>query len=184
MLALLVSLTFACNRKPPSLEAHDVIDRRVNVPMTEPISRDLAAIRERGSLVVLAPYNSTTYFIYQENRWATSTNWLKPCQRARRHFEDDCCDGSQKPFAFAQSGDGDLAAARLIPTPENEAVVSFTRGFTTRSRPWCSKLAAVKSRGRCGEALEPGPADQLPETDIEARLITKPSACRQGSEPP
>ena len=33
--------------------------------MVKPIGRDLAQLRERGSLVVLAPYNSTTYFIYQ-----------------------------------------------------------------------------------------------------------------------
>ena len=36
-----------------------------NVPLVEPVNRDLSAIRERGTLVVLAPYNSTTYFIYQ-----------------------------------------------------------------------------------------------------------------------
>src|SRR5687768_16768717 len=55
----------SCKRKPPSLEAVDIIDRRTNVPMVEPISRDLAEIRQRGSLTVVAPYNSTTYFIYQ-----------------------------------------------------------------------------------------------------------------------
>ena len=55
----------SCGRKPASLEALDYIDRRTNVPMVEPVSRDLAQIRERGSITVVAPYNSTTYFIYQ-----------------------------------------------------------------------------------------------------------------------
>jgi hypothetical protein len=32
----------SCGRKPASLEAVDYIDRRTNVPMVEPITRDLA----------------------------------------------------------------------------------------------------------------------------------------------
>src|ERR1041385_8209332 len=62
---LVFSLLPSCKRKPPSLEALDTIDRRVNVPMVEPVTRDLDEIRKRGELTVLAPYNSTTYFIYQ-----------------------------------------------------------------------------------------------------------------------
>src|ERR671911_2823081 len=69
VLFILIFLSLAtipsCRRKPPSLEAVDYIDRRTNVPMVEPISRDLAQIRERGSITVVAPYNSTTYFLYQ-----------------------------------------------------------------------------------------------------------------------
>jgi membrane-bound lytic murein transglycosylase F len=64
-LLLLILSASSCHRRPPALEAIDPIDRRTNLPLGEPISRDLAQIRERGSLVVLAPYNSTTYFIYQ-----------------------------------------------------------------------------------------------------------------------
>jgi membrane-bound lytic murein transglycosylase MltF len=66
--ALLLSSIPSCKRlrAPQSLEAIDQIDRRENVPMTQPaVARDLAQIWERGTLVVLAPYNSTTYFIYR-----------------------------------------------------------------------------------------------------------------------
>src|SRR5688500_10389414 len=65
LFSLLISSSPSCKRKPPSLEAIDKIDRRSNLPLDQPINRDLAQIRERGSLVVLAPYNSTSYFIYQ-----------------------------------------------------------------------------------------------------------------------
>src|SRR4028118_761346 len=68
ILTLLLSSIPSCKRlrAPRSLEAIDQIDRRENVPMTQPaVARDLAQIRERGTLVVLAPYNSTTYFIYR-----------------------------------------------------------------------------------------------------------------------
>ena len=67
-LTLLLTSMPACKRwrKPQTLEAIDQIDRRENVPMTQPaVARDLAQIRERGTLVVLAPYNSTTYFVYR-----------------------------------------------------------------------------------------------------------------------
>jgi hypothetical protein len=65
LLLLLLSSMPACNRlrRAPSLDAVDQINRRENVPMTQPaVTRDLSQIRERGTLVVLAPYNSTTYF--------------------------------------------------------------------------------------------------------------------------
>ena len=64
-ICLFLASILSCGRKPASLEAVDYIDRRTNVPMVEPVSRDLAQIRERGSITVVAPYNSTTYFIYQ-----------------------------------------------------------------------------------------------------------------------
>ncbi|HEX8187782.1 MAG TPA: hypothetical protein VF586_05490, partial [Pyrinomonadaceae bacterium] len=57
----------SCRRGPKTkLEAVDPIVRKTGVaPPAEPVRRDLAAVRERGELVVLAPYNSTTYFVYR-----------------------------------------------------------------------------------------------------------------------
>src|SRR5215213_8126223 len=57
----------SCKRGPKTkLEAVDKIVRRTDVPPpAEPVKRDLAQIRERGELTVLAPYNSTTYFVYR-----------------------------------------------------------------------------------------------------------------------
>lgn len=177
VLAFLVSLTFACNRKPPSLEAHDVIDRRVNVPMTEPISRDLAAIRERGSLVVLAPYNSTTYFIYQGEPLGYEYELLQAFAKDQGvTLKIIVVTDPKSLLPLLNSGDGDLAAARLIPTPESEAVVAFTRALYYTEPALVQQAEPPSKAGEGAEkALEPGPADQLPETDIEARLITKPS---------
>src|SRR2546429_7379128 len=56
----------ACHRKVyAEIEQVDPIDRRSNLPMVEPIDRDLAEIKKLGTLTVLAPYNATTYFIYR-----------------------------------------------------------------------------------------------------------------------
>jgi hypothetical protein len=63
---LLISSFPACKRKlRTQLHELDQINRSSNLPMVEPVKRDLAQIRERGSLTVLAPYNSTTYFLYR-----------------------------------------------------------------------------------------------------------------------
>ncbi len=177
LLAVLSSLIFACKRQPPSLEARDVIDRRSNVPMVEPISRDLAAIRERGTLVVLAPYNSTTYFIYQGEPLGYEYELLQAF--AKEHgvaLKMIVVTDPKSLLPLLNSGEGDLAAARLNPTPENEAVVAFTHALY-RTEPALVQQAQPPSEAGEGadKALAPGPADQLPEMDIEARLITKPS---------
>src|SRR5215213_3861689 len=66
IMALLTAAFSACKTRPQiTLEAVDRIERRSNLPMVQPVARDLAQIRERGTLTVLAPYNSTTYFIYR-----------------------------------------------------------------------------------------------------------------------
>lgn len=177
LLTLLSALIFACKRQPPSLEARDVIDRRSNLPMVEPISRDLADIKQRGALVVLAPYNSTTYFIYQGEPLGYEYELLQIF--AKEHgvaLKMIVVTDPKSLLPLLNSAEGDLAAARLIPTPENEAVVSFTRALY-HTEPALVQQAEPPSKAGEGadKALEPGPADQLPEVDIEARLITRPS---------
>src|SRR5688572_29504314 len=59
-------------RNPPEqvARAESPLPNTVEVPPSRiagapPVQRDLAQIRERKALVVLAPYNSTSYFIYR-----------------------------------------------------------------------------------------------------------------------
>src|SRR5438094_734715 len=65
--ALLCALSLTCHRHhaQPTLEAIDPIDRRTDLPLVEPVRRDLSEVEAGGTLTVLAPYNSTTYFIYR-----------------------------------------------------------------------------------------------------------------------
>src|SRR5688572_5463601 len=131
---LLISLAVipACKRKPPTLEAIDVIDRRTNLEIQPPIERDLTQIRERGSLVVLAPYNSTTYFIYQGEPLGYEYELL-------RAFAKDLgvpmkivvATDPTSIFPLLNSGDGDIAAARLIPPkqPDVQSHVTFTNAL-------------------------------------------------------
>jgi len=177
LFALLVSASLTCSRQPPSLEAQDIIDRRSNLPMVEPISRDLAAIRKQGTLVVLAPYNSTTYFIYQGEPLGYEYELLQAF--AREHevtLKMVVVTDPKSLLPLLNSGEGDLAAARLIATPENEAVASFTRALYRTEPALVQQGLPPTAAGKgADQALKPGPADEAPELDIQARLITRPS---------
>jgi membrane-bound lytic murein transglycosylase F len=176
MAALLLSTLPAC-KHPKPLEAIDPIDRRANLPMAAPIERDLAAIRESGTLTVLAPYNSTTYFVYRGEPLGYEYELL-------RAFAEDhglalkmiVVTDQKSLFPLLNSGEGDIAAARLIPTPEGEADVSFTRALYQTEPALVQQEASPQAAGKGAEkALKPGPADELPEVDIEARLVTRPA---------
>jgi membrane-bound lytic murein transglycosylase F len=178
-LLLLLLISFSCHRHPPALEAIDQIDRRSNLPLTEPINRDLAQIRERGSLVVLAPYNSTTYFIYQGEPLGYEYEILRAFAKDLGvQLKMVVVTDPKSLFPLLNSGDGDLAAARLVPpnAPGVEAPVAFTHALY-RTEPALVQQAEAPSKAGEGteKALEPGPADAMPEVDINARLVTQPS---------
>src|SRR5918999_1013938 len=175
----LLASSASCNRKPPSLEPIDRIERRVNVPMVEPISRDLAEIRERGHLVVLAPYNSTTYFIYQGEPLGYEYELL-------RAFAKDIgvplkmvvVADPKSIFPLLNSGDGDIAASRLIPpkTPDVQSHVAFTNALYRTEPALVQQEQAPSVAGEGTEkALAAGPPQPLPEVDIQARLVTNPA---------
>jgi membrane-bound lytic murein transglycosylase F len=183
LICLLVPTTFTCKRRPPALEAIDPIDRRTNLPIGPPIERDLAEIRARGSLTVLAPYNSTTYFIYQGEPLGYEYELLRAFAKdvgltLKMHVVTD----PKSIYPLLNSGEGDIAAARLIPpdpavVAANEAPpVAFTRAlYYTQASLVQQESAPAKAGEGSDKALQPGPADQLPEVDIQARLITQPS---------
>ncbi len=183
LLLLCLLVCPACKRRPRSLEAIDTIDRRTNLTISPPISRDLAQIRERGSLVVLAPYNSTTYFIYQGEPLGYEYELL-------RAFAKDLgvplkmivVADPKSLFPLLNSGDGDIAAGRLVPSVDpttelqNSTPVAFTRALYRTEPALVQQQQAPSTAGEGAEkALEPGPANPLPEVDIDARLVTQPA---------
>jgi len=168
---------------PPSLQAIDEIDRRSNVPMVEPISRDLTQIRERGSLVVLAPYNSTTYFIYQGQPLGYEYELLQAFTKDLGvTLKMVVVTDPKSLFPLLNSGEGDIAADRLIPPVgpttalEDQSPVSFSRALYRTEAVLVQQAQPPSAAGEGTEkALAPGPADPLPEVDIQARLVTRPS---------
>lgn len=166
-------------RKLPDVEAVDPIDRRTDLPMVEPIKRDLAEIKERGQLVVLAPYNSTTYFLYRGEPLGYEYELLQSF--AKEHgvsLKVVVVTDRKSLYPLLNAGDGDIVAARLIPTEEDKQNVAFTRELY-RTEPALVQQELPPDKANMPEAAEkalaPGPADELPEMDIQARRITRPS---------
>ena len=151
--------------------------------MVEPISRDLAQIRERGSLVVLAPYNSTTYFIYQGQPLGYEYELLQAFAKDLGvTLKMVVVTDPKSLFPLLNSGEGDIAANRLIPPVgptvelEDQSPVSFTRALYRTEAALVQQDQPPSAAGEGTEkALAPGPADQSPEVDIQARLVTRPS---------
>jgi membrane-bound lytic murein transglycosylase F len=176
--SLLIFSSLACKRMPrEQLDEVDKINRSSNLPMVEPVKRDLAQIRERGSLVVLAPYNSTTYFLYRGEPLGYEYELLQGFANENNlALKMVVVTDPKSILPLLNSGEGDIAAGRLIPTPETEAHASFTRALYRTEPALVQQEMSPEAAGKGTEkVMEPGPADQSPEMDIEARLITKPS---------
>ena len=179
--ALSVCLSLTCKRKPPSLEAIDKIDRRSNLPLVAPINRDLTQIRERGALVVLAPYNSTSYFIYQGEPLGYEYELLQAFAKdIGVPLKMVVVTDSKSLFPLLNSGEGDIAAARLMPPTgptaalQDQSPVAFTRALYRTEPVLVQQGEAPAAAGEgADKALQPGPADPLPEIDIQARLVTR-----------
>jgi membrane-bound lytic murein transglycosylase F len=175
---LLFLIAPSCKRhRAPDIAAVDPIDRRTNVPMVEPIRRDLKEIKERGTLTILAPYNSTSYFIYKGEPLGYEYELLQAFARERNFALKMVVVTDRKSiYSLLNSGEGDIAAGRLVPTPEDEAKVSFTRALYRTEPALVQQESAPGTAGSGTEqVIKPGPADELPEMDIQARLITKPA---------
>jgi membrane-bound lytic murein transglycosylase F len=147
--------------------------------MVEPIKRDLAEIKERGQLTVLAPYNSTTYFLYRGEPLGYEYELLQAFAKEQGLGLKVIVATDRKSFySMLNAGDADLVAARLIPTEEDKRDVAFTRElYRTEPALVQQELPPDKANlpAAAEKALQPGPADELPEMDIQARRVTRPS---------
>ena len=172
----------ACNRKRKvEVQAFDEIDRRRDVPMApEPVRRDLAQIKERGELVVLAPYNSTTYFLYRGEPLGYEYELLQAYARERGlNLKMRVVADQKSLFSMLNNGDGDLAAARLVPTDEGRRSVSFTRELY-RTEPALVQQEVPPDEASmpdaAKQALQPGPDQPLPEeVELQARRVKRPA---------
>jgi membrane-bound lytic murein transglycosylase F len=185
LLCLLLSVSLlcfpvaSCRRGPRTkLEAVDKIVRRTDVPPpAEPVKRDLAEVRERGELTVLAPYNSTTYFVYRGEPFGYEYELLRAFAEGQGlRLKMVVVTDPKSLLPLLNSGEGDVAAARLIPTPEGEAQAAFTRALYQTEPALVQQAEAPAAASKVAEkAMAPGPADPTPEVDIPARLITAPA---------
>jgi membrane-bound lytic murein transglycosylase F len=176
---LLVIPSASCRRGPKTkLEPVDEIVRKADVPPPpEPVRRDLAELRARGTLTVLAPYNSTTYFVYRGEPLGYEYELLREFAGAQGlQLKMVVVTDLKSLLPLLNEGEGDVAAARLVPTPEGEAQAAFTRALYQTEPALVQQEAAPEAATKVAEkAMAPGPADPTPEVDLPARLITHPA---------
>src|ERR1044072_1140885 len=178
--ALLLCFPVASCRRGPrtKLEAVDTIVRERDVPPpAEPAKRDPARVRERGELKVLAPYNSTTSFVYRGEPLGYENELLRAFAEAEGlKLKMVVVTDPKSLLPLLNSGEGDVAAARLVPTAAGEAQATFTRALYQTEPALVQQADAPTPASKVAEkAMAPGPADPAPELDIPARLITAPA---------
>lgn len=145
-------------------------------------ARDIDDIKSRDTLVVLSPYNSTTYFLYRGEPMGYEYELL-------RQFAHDLgvtlkvvvVNDRDSLFAMLKSGRGDVAAARLIPVDADSGKARFSRAL------YQSDPVLVQQKEPVGKAtaqlpnpvdtvLKAGPAEAAPKVlSARVRPVSKPS---------
>jgi membrane-bound lytic murein transglycosylase F len=156
------------------------VDEAGDVPLTPPIERDLEGIKQGGTLTVLAPYNSTTYFLLRGEPMGYEYELLKAFSREHGlTLVMEVVKNQKTLYQRLNRGEGDIAAARIIPKQEDETKVSFTHALY-RTEPALVQQKAPLDQANLPEPVKTEiasePADIKPEEiEIHARLLTKPS---------
>jgi membrane-bound lytic murein transglycosylase F len=176
-------LVLACREGSPTLSGADTSAKTSTSPsqLAPSFAWDLQDIRKRDTLIVLAPYNSTTYFLYRGEAMGYEYELLKNFAKdAGVELRVVLVQDRDSMFNMLREGKGDIAAARLIPLPGDSGRVAYSRELY-RSEP-----VLVQRKGPVSQAvanlpepvdtvLKKGPAERAPTGFVaRARLITRP----------
>ncbi len=147
----------------------------------QPIERDLAAIQQRDTLVALVTFNSTGYFIYRGEPMGFEYDLLRQFARdSDLEFRTELVRDPARLYEQLNAGDGDVVAARVVPTPSDSPNVAYTRALYT-TRPATVQRSAPAGSVNAPEAvdtiLQPRDSAVAPTRPlrIEARLVRRPA---------
>ena len=150
-------------------------------------TRDWKTIKANDTLRVLATYNSTTYFLYKGEPLGYEYELLKNFAAAHELVLQWIVVAKRDSiFAMLESGRGDIAAARIVPLPEDSGKALFTHALyqtdpvlVQRKAP--PAVAAAKLPKPADTLLKPGPAEKggaPPNSSqaltIQARIVQEP----------
>ena len=128
-------------------------DLGISIP--DPIERDLDAIAARDTLVALTSYNSTSYFVYRGEAFGYEYELLRDFAEA----EDLTLIMKVVPrdslLYYLNTGEGDVAAARLEPVEEDTSRFGFSETLYTTQPTVVQQVAPIDS------VLSPGAVDSL-----------------------
>ena len=142
-----------------------------------PVDRDLAAIQERGRLVMLTTTNSTSYFVYRGALMGFEFGMLWAFARDLGvELDVKLVESPSEAYEKLNSGVGDVIAAQITPNGDLEGRVAFTDPL------YESAPALIQRKTAPQRADFPEPVDRVLEGDaapeqmtVRARLITRPS---------
>jgi membrane-bound lytic murein transglycosylase F len=175
-------LVIACKEGSPPVSGADTSAKTSTsaAQLAPSFAWDLEDIRKRDTLIVLAPYNSTTYFLYRAEAMGYEYELLKDFAKdAGVELRVVLVQDRDSMFNMLRAGKGDIAAARLIPLPQDSGRVAFTRELY-RSEPVVVQQKAPVSKAIANlpepvdTILKAGPAERAPTIRARVRLVTRP----------
>ena len=173
----------ACAEKSPPLSGADSSAKTSTsaANLAPSFAWDLEDIKKRDTLIVLAPYNSTTYFLYRGEAMGYEYELLKDFAKdAGVELRVVLVQDRDSMFNMLRAGKGDIAAARLVPLPQDSGRVAFTRELY-RSEPVVvqQKQPVSKAIASLPEPvdtiLKAGPAEKSPSFVARVRLVSRPA---------
>ncbi|GAC1436332.1 MAG: transglycosylase SLT domain-containing protein [Thermoanaerobaculia bacterium] len=152
--------TVAPPSKPKPLEG-----KAPERPSTVPIARDLAGISAAKTLKVLFTFNSTGYFVYRGETMGYEYELLsRYAAESQLRLVPVVVRDSRTLFDRLNSGEGDVVAAQLVTSP-NENGVALTSGV------YATAPVVVQRRDGAGTTPSPSPSG----VTVRARLVSQPS---------
>ncbi|GAB5534533.1 MAG: transporter substrate-binding domain-containing protein [Rubricoccaceae bacterium] len=162
----------------------------LGVDIPDPIDRDLDAIIVRDTLVALTSTNSTSYFVYRGEAFGYEYELLRDFAEAKDLELVMKVVPRDSLLYYLNTGQGDVAAARLEPVQEDTARFAFSQplyitqpAVVQQAAPIDSVLTpasvdslAVRVPDEIAERLDASPGDQaLRPLQIRARLVRQPA---------
>jgi len=105
-------------------------ERALMANIGEPVHRDLADIKQRGTFRMITYYSSNTYFLNQGIEVGFEYELIREFTRENDlALEVVIVGADENPFELLNSGAGDVIAANYTITPERREMVNFTRPY-------------------------------------------------------
>lgn len=145
----------------------------VTITIPNPIERDLDAIEDRDTLVVLMQSNSTSYFLYRGEPMGFEYEFLAEFVRDRDlQLKTLLVPSRDSLLVLLNEGVGDVVAARLSPTALDSARVGLTH-------PLYSTRPVVVQRGEPTELID---AERTVDSLIDSAANAPPYEEEPGNE--
>lgn len=121
-----------------------------------PIARDWAQIEQRDTLVLLATYNSTTYFVYRGQPMGLEYETVQAFARENGlEMRTVLVRDRDELFERLRTGEGDVVAGRVVPVRDERERIAFTAPL------YRSAAAVVQQRAPLAKADLPSGVDSM-----------------------